>query len=382
MVDNNTVGHAECVKPVPTTEGPCPPVNTSAGTAAVGSTVAGHRAAANGNIAGFFSDRNNRAFIDAWMTGPFHVVAMLDPMLVTTGFGRHTNLAAPGAVKSAATFDVLRGIPASPAAPIFSPRGWPGHGSVSPLTAYTGGERPDPLTPCTGFPEENPLNNVLTSPVGAPITVRIGAFRDVTVTSASLESIDAGGAATALESCAYSANYANPVDEFQTLGRHVLHVHASVALIPRQPLVVGSTYRYDLSVDVAGRGPARILSTFTVGTYDAATAPSYGSQPVTVNGTTGTPQPGVQVEVCTTDGSFCTMATTGADAFTPYSPETIPGWTDVPTSHAFFSDITWMADSGITTGFPDGSFKPSAPISRQAMARFLRRYDDNIAPLG
>ena len=40
----------------------------------------------------------------------------------------------------------------------------------------------------------------------------------------------------------------------------------------------------------------------------------------------------------------------------------------------FCGEIEWMATQGITTGFPDGSFQPSAPMTRQAMAAFLYRY--------
>ncbi|MCC5954143.1 MAG: CocE/NonD family hydrolase [Acidimicrobiia bacterium] len=46
---------------------------------------------------------------------------------------------------------------------------------------------------------------------------------------------------------------------------------------------------------------------------------------------------------------------------------------DVDGDNTFCTDITWLADSGITGGFEDGSFKPTAPVSRQAMAAFLYR---------
>lgn len=44
---------------------------------------------------------------------------------------------------------------------------------------------------------------------------------------------------------------------------------------------------------------------------------------------------------------------------------------DSSTSHA--SDIEWLASTGITTGFDDGTFKPTANVQRQDMAAFLRR---------
>jgi hypothetical protein len=51
----------------------------------------------------------------------------------------------------------------------------------------------------------------------------------------------------------------------------------------------------------------------------------------------------------------------------------IDGFSDVPADHPFFADITWLAGSGITTGYPDGSFHPDGGLSRQAMAAFLYR---------
>lgn len=47
---------------------------------------------------------------------------------------------------------------------------------------------------------------------------------------------------------------------------------------------------------------------------------------------------------------------------------------DVPISHTFCGEIDWLADTGITGGFPDGNFKPGNDISRQAMATFLSEF--------
>jgi endo-1,4-beta-xylanase len=45
----------------------------------------------------------------------------------------------------------------------------------------------------------------------------------------------------------------------------------------------------------------------------------------------------------------------------------------VKPSHPFFDEIAWLTDSGIASGFPDNTFRPGLPISRQAMAAFLYR---------
>lgn len=48
-------------------------------------------------------------------------------------------------------------------------------------------------------------------------------------------------------------------------------------------------------------------------------------------------------------------------------------FTDVPDSHPFHDDISWLASTGVTDGFPDGTYRPGQPVTRQSMAAFLRR---------
>jgi hypothetical protein len=50
-----------------------------------------------------------------------------------------------------------------------------------------------------------------------------------------------------------------------------------------------------------------------------------------------------------------------------------PTFTDVPVDHAFYEPIAWMALQGITTGYPDGSFRPQDCVTRQSGAAFLSR---------
>lgn len=61
----------------------------------------------------------------------------------------------------------------------------------------------------------------------------------------------------------------------------------------------------------------------------------------------------------------------GCPSFTP--PAQSP-FRDVPTNHQFYREITWLASSGITTGWPDKSFRPETPIGRDAIATFLYRF--------
>ncbi len=46
---------------------------------------------------------------------------------------------------------------------------------------------------------------------------------------------------------------------------------------------------------------------------------------------------------------------------------------DIPTDHAFCGEIAWLADQGYTTGYGDGTFRSTAPVTRQALAAQLYR---------
>lgn len=49
-------------------------------------------------------------------------------------------------------------------------------------------------------------------------------------------------------------------------------------------------------------------------------------------------------------------------------------FSDVAADHPFRAPIAWMASSGISTGWPDGTFRPSAGTTRDAMAAFMVRW--------
>ena len=56
-----------------------------------------------------------------------------------------------------------------------------------------------------------------------------------------------------------------------------------------------------------------------------------------------------------------------------YTPPTKSPFKDVPTSHVFYKEISWMSEQGITKGWPDGTFRPDQQISREQMAAFFYR---------
>lgn len=50
-------------------------------------------------------------------------------------------------------------------------------------------------------------------------------------------------------------------------------------------------------------------------------------------------------------------------------------FTDVPASHAFYGDISWVAARGYMGGYSNGTFRPSANTTRQALWMVLARID-------
>jgi hypothetical protein len=55
------------------------------------------------------------------------------------------------------------------------------------------------------------------------------------------------------------------------------------------------------------------------------------------------------------------------------TPCILPPFPDVPISHTFCQEIKWMKDNGISTGFGDGTYRPGTSVTRQAMSAFLFR---------
>jgi hypothetical protein len=62
----------------------------------------------------------------------------------------------------------------------------------------------------------------------------------------------------------------------------------------------------------------------------------------------------------------------------PLSLDPPPSFSDVPADHSFFHEIEWLAASGVTGGFADGTFRPSQAVTRQAMAAFLERMAESV----
>lgn len=62
-----------------------------------------------------------------------------------------------------------------------------------------------------------------------------------------------------------------------------------------------------------------------------------------------------------------------ADAYTAVVAEPAPEFADVSDATSHQGDILWLASSGVSSGFPDGTFRPYATVVRCDMAAFLYR---------
>ncbi|HEX7352307.1 S-layer homology domain-containing protein [Brachybacterium sp.] len=85
------------------------------------------------------------------------------------------------------------------------------------------------------------------------------------------------------------------------------------------------------------------------------------------------------------DGTFRPGNTTRRDqvaaffyraAGSPSVPGGSTGFSDVPTSHVFAEPIRWMSRTGISRGWADGTFRPTAPVTREQIAAFFMRWLD------
>jgi hypothetical protein len=53
-----------------------------------------------------------------------------------------------------------------------------------------------------------------------------------------------------------------------------------------------------------------------------------------------------------------------------------PPFSDVPVDHPFCPNINALADTGVSNGYPDGTFRPTEPVTRQAFVAMLVRWLD------
>jgi hypothetical protein len=275
------------------------------------------------------STATDNSAIDLWMQGPFHAVGVIDPRLQTTGFGSYRE--SDGGIQMSAALDVIRGrTGATPAGtyPVY----FPGHGSVTHLYRYSGGESPNPLTSCPGY----------TAPTGLPLILQIGSGS--ITPSVTAHSFSQG--ANPLPHCVFDqTNYTNPDSSSQSLGRSVLNGRDAIVLIPQSPLSAGQTYTasittngqtYTWSFTISGAGvttaPAPTGSSTPTATASATPAPTPtpSSAPSPVPSATP-PQPSAAVTPSPTQAPS-PVATASAAPTPTETPASSPALTTTPTA--------------------------------------------------
>ncbi|MCY1158663.1 MAG: peptidase [Citricoccus sp.] len=65
-------------------------------------------------------------------------------------------------------------------------------------------------------------------------------------------------------------------------------------------------------------------------------------------------------------------------AAVPEEPGVHSGFRDVPRGHTFAAEITWLRESGLATGYSDGTFRARRQISRGEVAGMLYRYHESF----
>ncbi len=62
-----------------------------------------------------------------------------------------------------------------------------------------------------------------------------------------------------------------------------------------------------------------------------------------------------------------------------YTPPKVSPFRDVDPGAQFYKEISWLASEKISTGWTDGTFRPLTPVNRDAMAAFMYRLADSPA---
>ena len=93
------------------------------------------------------------------------------------------------------------------------------------------------------------------------------------------------------------------------------------------------------------------------------------------------------------DGTYRPLSSVNRDAMAAFlyrlggepafTAPVISPFSDITPDTQFYKEMSWLAAEGISTGYPDGTFRPLEPVHRDAMAAFMNRFSGgycNISP--
>lgn len=197
-------------------------------------TPPGDNAARNSNIYSTTEVEANYIWgINFWMSGPFHLVPLIDPALETVGYGNYNHNV--GTFNMAAVMDVRTAEEDSESAVTY-PIYFPGQDSRTWIVRHSMYEWPDPLESCPGYQR----------PTGPPLVLQLGdGSKTPNVTSYKVSKGD-----IVLDSCLITeSNYINQDPYAQSTGRVILGEQDAIVIMPRYPLEGDATYTVEVVAD-------------------------------------------------------------------------------------------------------------------------------------
>ena len=290
-------------------------------------TPAGAQEAAASDLMFGYSGYSPVQSIDVWLAAPFHAVGMLRPDLTQVAF-------ADDPVTGDAGLDVISGLDYSQP-PATSPVLFPGAGVTTDLTAYGGGEMPNPLETCGWSAGVGlPLIALLPQdPVSGLTAQLIGPAGSETTAAGTLCLVD-------------DHTYVSTDPVYGPTGLEILQWDRAVFLIPASPLSNGF---YDATINQPGQSP--ITWSFMVGPSVLAPGPPVvnsvvpsgglvaGGQTVTVIGERFAG--GMTASI---GGVAVTPTGVTPTSFTFTAPPEPPGAVDIQVTTSFGSSALTAAD--------------------------------------
>ncbi|GIG53757.1 hypothetical protein Dac01nite_05090 [Demequina activiva] len=221
-----------------------------------------------------------------------------------------------------------------------------------------------------GFRPDAAESAYIDGEIGAP-TVFYGGED---LASATVVTLTAGGARTGIDAVLPLADGSDPDPTFAVSGSVSLPSGASSALLGSVQVKLYSGASVVASTSVSGAGSWSIGGV-AAGDYkvkfdytgsDGALIDEFYDDASTLAGASV-----VSVTDENVTGIDALLAVKAVDPKPEPEPTYGSSFPDVPKSNSFYKHVSWLSESGITSGYSNGSFGPTDPVTRGQMAAFL-----------